>query len=69
MRGQGLAMKMLEFCKKRTLELRRQVVKLRVDVNNIAALNLYEKTGFASMCRPSTNSISYAYVLSAGSNQ
>lgn len=62
MRRKGLAKKMLEHCEKRTLELNRDTVKLLVDLDNRAAIELYEKWGFVRVHQTSAGYV-YAKIL------
>ena len=46
MRKKGVARKLLNICKNRTLELEKEGIKLSVETKNIAAKNLYQDFGF-----------------------
>jgi GNAT superfamily N-acetyltransferase len=46
MHRKGIATKLLEYCKMRTIQLKMSGIKLIVRPNNRAAIRLYEKLGF-----------------------
>lgn len=50
MRGKGVARKLLQICRQRTLELKKEGIKLSVETENVAARNLYRNFGFYCTC-------------------